>query len=93
MGDDNTAYPITNESIISQDTNLSKSHDITFNPDKNIIYLANDYKNGTGSISVINVTNQSLLKTITGSIRSIDSIAIDSKTNKIYITDPNLQTV
>jgi YVTN family beta-propeller protein len=93
VGDDHTAYPIPSESTTSQDTNLSKSHHIAFNPDKNIVYLANDYKNGTGSISVIDAANHSLLKTITGPIGSIGSIAFDSKTNKIYVTDPYRQTV
>ncbi|MFZ0344425.1 MAG: tetratricopeptide repeat protein [Nitrososphaeraceae archaeon] len=93
VGDNNTAYPITSELTSGQDVNLSKSHDIAFNPDKNIVYLANNYKNGTGSISVIDAANHSLLKTITGPFRSIDSIAFDSKSNKIYITDPFRHTV
>ena len=97
IGDNDTAYSIPSESTTSQDANLSKPHDIAFNPDKDIIYLATNYNtnynNRTGSISVINATNHTLLETITGPIKSIDSIAFDSNTNKIYITDPFRQTV
>ena len=95
VGDKDTASTIPLKLIASQDAKHTKPHDMAFNPDKNIVYLATDYRNGTASISVINTTNHnhSLFKTITGPIRSIDSIALDSKTNKLYITDPSRDTV
>ena len=93
VGDKDTASPIPMKLTANQDANLPKPHDMAFNPDKDIVYLATNYNNRTGSISVINATNHTLLETITGPIKSIDSIAFDSNTNKIYITDPFRQTV
>jgi len=93
--DKGISYPIPLKLMSNQDANMPVPRDIAFDSEKNMVYLATNYDNRTASISVINASNHNydLLKTIRGPIRSIDSIAFDNKTNKIYITDPDRQIV
>ena len=93
VGEDNSALSIPMSGPSGSSTNRSKPHDVAFSADTNKFYLATNINRTTASITVIDATNQSSPKTISGHVSSINSIDVNPKTNKIYLTDPNEQRV
>ncbi len=93
IGEDNSALSIPMSVLSRSPTSPLKPDDIAFNADTNKFYLATNNNKTTASITVIDATNQSLQKTISGHVSSINSIDVNPKTNKIYLTDPNEQRV